>query len=248
MDTTAEEPLRKEEWAAVAATRSQVYGFLGALYTRLPDEQFVDGLFTSEMAEFLSSLQQAEDMPEDVREGASLIQRFATDSKDKPVNELKTKVNVERTRLFRGVKPGYGPLPPYESVYASPDKTDHEKEVNTFPIAAVAKAYAEEGVVLPTENYDQPDYIGFELDFMRHLCAKESSAWEQGDSEQALEAIAKESSFLNDHLIQWVPRFCDEMCKDAQLDLYQGVARLTRGLLLDEAQKSADYQELARTA
>lgn len=246
MNSTMEESLQAEEWATVAAVRSQVYGFLGALYSRLPDDQFVDGLFAPEMANFLEALANADEFPQDLREGAALVQQFVEASKDLPSDELKTKVNVERTRLFRGVKPGYGPLPPYESVYSSHNKQD--SEIDTYPIAAVAKAYADADVVLPTEHYDQPDYIGFELDFMRHLCAKESAAWEAGDTAQALDFIAKEQSFLHDHLVQWVPRYCDEMRKDARLDLYQGIARITQGLLIDEDQKSADYQELARSA
>lgn len=244
MNSTVEESLDTKEWAGVAATRSQVFGFLGSLYRRLPDEQFVEGLLAPETEEFLNCLAQAEELPQEVREGALLVKRFAEDSRTKPIDELKTKINVERTRLFRGIKPGYGPRPPYESVYAD----SSNKEVDPYPMAAVAKAYAEAEAVLPTENYDQPDYIGFELDFMRHLYAKESAAWERGDVEQAMGSITKEQSFLNDHLVRWVPHFCDEMSKDAQLDLYQGVARITRGLVLDETQKSAAYQELAHTA
>lgn len=243
MDAREEEPLDMKEWAAIAATRSQVYGFLGALYCRLPDEQFVDGMGTPEMATFLDALEQADDLPEEVREGAALIRRFTANAQNEPTDALKTKVNVERTRLFRGVKPGYGPLPPYESVYADP-----AKDIDPFPIAAVAKIYADAGVVLPKDRCDQPDYIGFELDFMRHLCAKESAAWERGDQDEAVRLLAQENAFLNDHLVTWVPRFCDEMIKDAKLDLYQGIARLTRGIVLDESHTSATYQELARTA
>lgn len=176
MNSTVEESLDTKEWAGVAATRSQVFGFLGSLYCRLPDEQFVEGLLAPETEEFLNCLAQAEELPQEVREGALLVKRFAEDSRTKPIDELKTKINVERTRLFRGVKPGYGPLPPYESVYADPSN----KEVDPYPMAAVAKAYAEAEAILPTENYDQPDYIGFELDFMRHLCAKESAACLRG--------------------------------------------------------------------
>lgn len=247
MDNTTDESPRMDEWAVIAATRGQIYGFLGALYTRLPDEQFISGLFAPEMGDFLSSLAEAPGYCQDVHEGASLMQRFVEATQEQPADELKTKVNVERTRLFRGVKPGYGPLPPYESVYTDA-ATAKNDEINTYPIAAVAKAYADAGAMLPTDNYDQPDYIGFELDFMRHLCARESAAWELGDVAQALDSITRQQEFLNDHLAQWIPRYCAEMCKDARLDLYQGIARITRGYLADEVLKSTAYRNLAEKA
>ena len=271
----AEETITTEEWANIAASRSQVYGFLGALCCQLPDERFVSGMFGQEFAGFLAALIDADDLPEEVRSGAGLMKKFIGESKDIPADELKTKLGVERTRLLRGVKPGYGPLPPYESVYCGASRnyleeveaikndienaedidnvqlvensqvSDAASNVDMLPLTSVIKAYAEEGLVLPRDRYDQPDYIGFELDFMRHLCAKESAAWQAGDTAAALAYLNKEHAFLNEHVARWVPRFCDEMVKDARLDFYLGVARLIRGYLLDEHQKSAVYLELA---
>lgn len=243
MSNTSNETMSPQEWSNVAQSRSQVYGFLGALYCRLPDDQFVRGLFDPGLAGFLASVAASEEFPERMRSGAALVQGFVDASRDEPADELKVKVGVERTRLFRGVKPDYGPLPPYESVYSSAGQ-----EIDAHPIAAVAQAYAEADAVMPADTSEQPDYIGLELDFMRHLCAKESEAWQAGDRERALDLISRERSFLTDHLSTWIPRYCDAMEADARLGLYQGIAHMTQGFVTDETEQSAAYLDMARSA
>jgi TorA maturation chaperone TorD len=159
------------------------------------------------------------------------------------VDELRTGLAVERTRLLRGVKPGYGPPPPYESVYVGSDQGPLMQAS-----VAVRQAYAEAGVGLPEEVKDQPDFIGLELDFMRHLTEKEAQAWAAADPEEALKVLEKERAFLEEHITRWIPRFCDVMHQEARLDFYRGIARMTKGFVLDEAQKVAELVEWARAA
>jgi TorA maturation chaperone TorD len=171
-----------------------------------------------------------------MREGLGLMNEFVQASRGTTAEKLATSLAVERTRLLRGVKPGYGPPPAYESVYAgSAEKPEMRASVS------VRQAYAEAGVGLPEEVRDQPDFIGFELDFMRHLTAQEAEAWKKGGQEEASNLLKAERAFLDDHLARWVPRFCDVMEKEARLDFYQGIARLTKGFVLDEAETVREY-------
>jgi TorA maturation chaperone TorD len=237
------DPVSTDEWAGLAASRSRVYGFLGAVYNRLPDEGFAESLSGSDLAGFLSSLAGTEDLPESMREGLGLIEGFVRDSEAKPVDELQTELAVERTRLLRGLKPGYGPPPAYESVWLG---SDQQPVVQAS--VAVRQAYAESGVDLPEEVRDQPDFIGLELDFMRHLTEKEAQAWSGGDREGALKALEKERAFLEEHIARWIPRFSEVMVEEARLDFYRGIARMTKGFVLDEAQKVAELLEWAQVA
>jgi TorA maturation chaperone TorD len=185
----------------------------------------------------------SQDLPKDMREGLRLIEGFIRDSQAKPVDELRTELGVERTRLLRGVKPGYGPPPPYESVYVGSDRQPLMQAS-----VAVRQIYAEAGVELPEEVRDQPDFIGFELDFMRHLAEKEATAWTDADREQALRFLEQERAFLEEHITRWIPRFCEVMAQEARLDFYRGIARMTKGFVLDEAKKVAEFIEWAQVA
>jgi TorA maturation chaperone TorD len=204
------------EMAALATARSRVYGFLGALYNRLPDDQFAASLSSSEIGDFLSSLGEAEDTPEDMRAGLRLMEAFIRAARGKPVEELKTELAVERTRLMRGIKPGYGPPPPYESVYA-----ESAQAAMGQAMKSVRNTYAEAGAALPDDVHDQPDFIGFELDFMRHLTMQEAQAWSDSKAEEVRNAIERERAFLEEHILRWVPHYCDVMYEQAQLDFYR---------------------------
>jgi putative dimethyl sulfoxide reductase chaperone len=234
------EMIAPEEMAELAQARSRVYGFLGGVFNRLPDDQFAASLSSPELATFLSILGEGEDASEDMQEGLRLMKAFTGASNGKPVEELKTDLAVERTRLLRGIKPGYGPPPPYESVYVEP-----KQPRLTQAMLSVRDAYAEAGVGLPEDVQDQPDFIGIELDFMRHLTEKESHAWDKSDQSEAKEVLEKEQRFLETHILQWIPRYCDAMLRDAQFDFYRGIARLTKGFVQGEIHTAAELTKAA---
>ncbi len=235
--------ITSQEMAELATSRSRVYGFLGALYNRIPDEPFAASLSSPELGGFLSSLGQTDAAPEDMRAGLFLVQAYITAVAGRSIEELTTELAVERTRLLRGIKPGYGPPPPYASVYLA-----RAEAQNMLAMAGVRNIYAESGVALPENIHDQPDFIGFELDFMRHMTETEASAWAADDRVEVAQILAKEQSFVLDHIVEWVPRFCDLMLEDAKLDFYRGIARLTKGFVQSESQTIAALLDEARVA
>ncbi len=240
-DLAISDPVSNAEMSGLAIARSRIYGFLGAVYSRRPDEQFASGLSSTELAAFLSALGEEEQLPEAMQEGLDLIRAFVGASKNKPIEELLTSLAVDRTKLLRGIKPGYGPPPPYEGVYAPT-----AQEALGQAMMGVRNLYAESGVILPEEIHDQPDFIGFELDFMRHLTEKEAEAWLSNNGEQVMKVAQKEQAFLNEHILQWVPRFSDLMFDQAQLDFYRGIARLTKGFVQGEAHTTAELVNAAQ--
>lgn len=78
---------------------------------------------------------------------------------------------------------------------------------------------------------------------MQHLCLKECAAWTKGDRDEALQYQARECAFLKDHLIRWVPRFCDVALMQTKLDFYRGVMCLTKGFILNEAYRVVELME-----
>ena len=90
-----------EELKENAELRSRLYWILSRFYLERPTYQF------------LLSLKEKLNGIEDSSEGVELIR----ESLKGDLQELSERLGVEFTRLFRGVKEGYGPPPPYESVY-----------------------------------------------------------------------------------------------------------------------------------
>jgi putative dimethyl sulfoxide reductase chaperone len=230
LSTTIRVVMSAERWATLAGSRSRIYGMLAAAYNRLPDESLVERLASLDTG--------GHDWPPELADGLDLIEGFSRSRSGKPLDERATELSVERTRLLRGLKPGYGPPPPYEAVYAGSDGQPRMQAT-----AAVAKAYAEAGVGLPEGLKEQPDYIGLELDFMRHLTEREARAWAEGNRDEAVRIVEKERRFLEEHLARWVPRFCEVMDRAARLDYYRGIARMTGRFVQAEARSVRSPRE-----
>lgn len=209
--------------AAAARARAGAYGFLALLCNQRPDRNLVQRLRAVGVGGFLGMVD-----PEArvglVGQGLQAMAVFVEQAAVQADDEVETMLAVDWTRLFRGVRPGYGPPPPYESVYVGSD-----------PLAAmesVAEVYRQLGVV-PAEGSgsNRPDYIGMELDFLRYLCEQQAAVYEQGEEEVFEQWSRAEEAFLQDHLGKWAPAFCDRAGSEARTGFYAGALLLIKGML-----------------
>jgi TorA maturation chaperone TorD len=222
------------ERAELAQQRSAVYAFLSSIFMVLPDQGFVGRLKDGRFGTLLDTLS-AEDVPSDIETGVRLIQEYLTSIETVPADRVETDLAVERARLVRGIKPGYGPPPPYESVYRGTADSGMSQI-----LLQVKRSFSDAGVSVPESVHESADYIGLELELMRYLADQEAQAWRGGDEAQAREWRDKQKTFLTDHLVVWVPRFADRMAEDAALGFYQGVAAIMKGFVMSDHAHLAD--------
>jgi len=260
-----------KECALSAENRCNAYGFLATVYNQMPDDAFVSNILNTDLDGLLAvfdhedqpqsdqpqSDQPQSDQPQSdqpqpdqpqsdqpqsdntgayILEGLLLIKDYIEQSREKTLEDIKIEMGRDRTRLFRGIKSGYGPPPPYESVYVGTDENP-----STQASLDVRQAYTDADAKVPKEVKELPDYIGIELDFMRHLTQKEVYAWEEDQTEQARELLNKQHRFLRDHLARWAPLYCEKMYQKAEYDFHRGIARLTSGFVLHELERMQDY-------
>jgi TorA maturation chaperone TorD/Pyruvate/2-oxoacid:ferredoxin oxidoreductase delta subunit len=103
----------------------------------------------------------------------------------------------EFTRLFLG--PGRPVAHLYESVY-------REGRLMGETALDVSRRLAAEN--LAPDGRTLPDHVGIELAFMAHMAAREALNWEAGDAEAARGQLARQGTFLRDHLLAWLPQLC----------------------------------------
>jgi len=231
-----------EEFSNLAEARSKIYGFLSMIHIRPPDNKFVQKIFDPSFHTFLTSLLLGKYIPKEIAEGVKDIEKFIGESENANVKGLCGKLSVEYTRLFRGVKRFYGPPPPYESVYVERGLVMGESSVK------VSEEYAKAGVTIPNQHKGEPpDHIGFELDFMRHLCCKEAQAWKSNAFCHAIKSLEKQKKFIDEHLIKWVPNFCDEVLKEAKIEFYKGIAKITKSFVQFDFDNINTYIQIAKT-
>jgi TorA maturation chaperone TorD len=212
-----------KKYIDVAEARSQVYGLLSAFYLELPDLKLLEGIFDAKFQHHFS-LVASEFLTAEIKEGLELIASFAAAFKAHPREETLKLISIDRTRLLRGVNEQYSPPPPYESVY----RDDRLWGKSTEEVSQICGRLR---VKLSEESSEPPDYIGIELDLMRLICCGEKEAWQTGSIDKARQYLEAGDEFLRQHIIKWIPDFCEQMYRRAELDFYRGISRLTRGFV-----------------
>jgi TorA maturation chaperone TorD len=86
---------------------------------------------------------------------------------------------------------------------------------------------------LTPDHHDLPDHVATELGFMAYLAMQEAEA--QG--KDALVWLDKERAFLRDHLIVWLPRFCQRVQAESQHPFYTALAELAMTFVSLDAQQ-----------
>ncbi len=204
--------LNDNTWLEIAESRSKNYWFLAQFYLLRPQHSFVQQI---------SSALEANTSNTELSGLYDEIQQLQED------NEAITQLEKEYTRLFRGLREGYGPPPPYESVY-------RENRLFGDSTSAVMRQYQNAGFGAIDEDAGPQDHIGVELKFMSLLCYQEYNAWKNDNSKQALQTIEQQKAFLGQHLMTWLPEFCKRLINESQLNFYSIIAKLTLDSLQQE--------------
>jgi len=189
----------------LAEKRAKIYWFLAEFYNVKPTIDFL-----KERRERILNLHYHDD--EDLMKLNDFLNKFD----DSEIVNLQ----VEFTRLFRGIKRGYGPPPPYESIYRGEQRVCGEW---TFRVMTF---YHDCGFGVIDDSVGPQDHITAELKFMAMLCIKEKESLKQNNG-SSIHWMRKELHFLENHILQWVPRYC--MTIEQENDgFYSAIARLTR--------------------
>ena len=213
------------EDSSLSDARAGLYSFVAALaLTPIPPD---DTEFAASLIDAINQLPNV-DESDAMYQGIGVLKRFAADCAEideAGLAELQTSLAVDRTRLFRGLRPNQRPEAPYESVYRPTPQLNQR-------IVDVIDAYREAGFGAIVPEGERSDYLGVELKFMACLCARES---EVSEEEKAV-VLEQEQRFLYDHLLRWAPAFCEQMLEAAQTEFFKGIALVLSGFLNQEAE------------
>ena len=72
---------------------------------------------------------------------------------------------------------------------------------------------------------------------MQELAKQEAQAWEEKAGDGARHCLKTQKRFLEEHLVKWVPHFCDEVIKNAEVSFYRELAKLTRSFIEFEGEE-----------
>jgi DMSO reductase family type II enzyme chaperone len=207
----------------VAKNRSNIYGLLASVYRQEVTSDLIQQIKDPQFLGVLSDL------------GTEGLDTFL----QKPENELLEDLAVEYTRLFLG--PGQH-VSPHESVHHKRDDGQWGKLWGAST-AEVKKFIEATGLDYSDDYKGLPDHIAVELEFMQQLALREEQAWMEPDAVGAAACRNVEKKFIEEHLINWIPDFCEKVIQDAELPFYRSLAELTKNFIeyeMEEMKKNGD--------
>jgi TorA maturation chaperone TorD len=157
------------------------------------------------------------------------VVNFVEATRTHPEAAVQETLAVDWTRLFRGVTPGYGPIPPYEGLF-----TD-EASTHLALMHAILALYLENGAALTGIVPNRPDYLGLELAFAGFLNEAAAAAWARGEAEAAAALADRAAAFVAEHPARWAHRYFEQALPKAQTGFYRGLLRLIQAMLAEAA-------------
>jgi TorA maturation chaperone TorD len=216
----------------VLADRGATYALLSRL--------FQEEISTDLLQQLVADLTQPGSPDDAAGEGYALLRRFAQEAQHRDLREVWSELSVEYAGLFlTGRK---GSIPPFESVYTSEEQLLMQRARDV-----VLAAYRAENLARTRVLKEPEDHVAVELEFMALLCEKARNALADGQTDAALALLDKQKTFLEEHLLVWVPRLSQDVAEATHSDFYRGLASLTQEHLAQERATINDLCERARS-
>ncbi|WP_126443675.1 TorD/DmsD family molecular chaperone [Sulfuricystis multivorans] len=197
-----------------AEKRSQIYWLFARFFLVPPDAEFIAALSGV-------SLAVGDDDMDPIDGAAAQLQRCLGTAS---LQDLQ----VEHLRLFGGVREGYGPPPPYESIHREGRLLGESTE-------SVLRHYCKHGFFLEGEHGGRGDHLGLELKFLALLCHEESRRWRDGNISLGLAALAAQWAFIVEHLHAWAPNYCRRIQGETVQAFFQAAMALTAAMIEQDA-------------
>ena len=203
-----------QEW------RGHLYALLGLAYFRGPARGFIEGLAANDPFSLSASSSMDEPIARGFRILSGSLEPFKGGVSDRDLEQLQG----DHFQLFVGS--GMPTAPPWESFYRTEERLMVSK--HTLEVRACYEYF---GLVSERKDQEPEDHIGLELEFMGWLCERYGHCLRKGDVREAALTLHAQRDFLDDHLLLWLARFCDEVARSAWTDFFRAVANLTEGFV-----------------
>ena len=154
--------------------------------------------------------------------GLEQLRKCTEGLKIMPPNEARQEVMVEYTILFLG--PGRPKAPPWESVYRTEGQLLFSR--TTYE---VRKILADNGLEMVEKIHQPEDHIGIEL---LALALMSENVQDVQERKEQKTRIGRQASFIDEHLLSWIPGLCQDAKQNGSLGYYGGLIELIWGILL----------------
>ncbi len=210
--------------SATASRRADTYRLLAEVFAAEPTAELLNRLRRPEVVEAFESL--------DVNVATELDRLEADLGEEGLIDEFQ----CEYARVFLGPGKHVGP---HESLHRDDQPAQH-----WGPSTAEVKRFIEHHGLSYDEGFGgMPDHISVEFQFISMLADVEADAIEQANDEKADQALEIQRTFHREHIVGWVPTFCDKVIEVATLDFFKSFAHFTKAVVEADAAESSTSEE-----
>jgi len=212
--------------ALLGQFREAFYLLLSRAFSREPDQEMLKS--AEQVSRGLLDAWELMELPSDpdVQAGKTLLETFFSELPQRNADELIEQLARQYAALFLGVGPKTVSL--CESVYRSKFGLLYQST-----LFDVQQSYREIGMAKSDQYREPDDHIAVELSYMARLCNMTRGAASAGRAgrAQALQHLRLQQAFLKGHLLQWVPRFSQDLIVTAPPGFYRAFAHLLKGYI-----------------
>ena len=199
----------------IMESSAAIFELLSQLYASEPSYEFIEALRETRFPAHTGN--------ERMDEGIWKIASYLSKTGDSATEELA----ADYCRTFMGAgSDSYSAAYPLESVH-----TGHKRLIMQGARDEVMAVYKAYGMEKSDRLRDGEDHIAYELDFMSVLASRTAELIEEGKADEAEKLVHAQLNFMDDHLLNWVPKLTKQMRSYSKTDFYHGVSLLTIGYL-----------------
>jgi TorA maturation chaperone TorD len=213
------------EIANIHKGRSVAFNVFSKVFADVPTEE-KDNLFTA-TAEHMAMLASSSENP-NMKKGLELLgDIYGEDFTKNDLSADRLERNRDYTYLFV-----LSNVPLYESVYTSPErllKQEAWSEVKNFYLKNKYRHVDDDKTI--------EDHIAMEMEFMGYLSRDIAESLEQEKFDEAEEIMRAQLEFYRDHILKWVPLFCDGVITlqgELHTRFYPAYAYLLKGFIEED--------------
>lgn len=115
---------------------------------------------------------------------------------------------------------------PYESVF-----TSEEHVMMGDARDAVVAVFREDGFMVNPSLHEPEDHVSFLLEYLQVMSERAVKLCQEGDVEGLARNVARQRSFIGEHLLNWLPLLAEIAQEYATLTFYPGVLLVAQGTL-----------------
>lgn len=190
--------------------RAEIYWWLSSLFAKELTQQELDSYNSQEIRTFLTGLGENETLKPSIDKLVDALNRLQNRE------DAQLELSADYCDLF--LKSDKNAALPYASMYIG-----KQGLLNDVPAQEMAALMSKHGIAVSESLNEPADHIAIELDFLGNLIIRSNELEQEKHLDDAL---IEQESFIQTHILSWIPQFSAKCDQYDEFGFYASVAQV----------------------